>query len=219
MYNSNYHTTKDLIRVKRDRITYNTYMDPIELRGYGRNIQNMVEHCLTIEDRAERTKAALSTLVSMHKIRPDIDKLTTLCDHLYFISGYELDIDYPNGYKPVKLEKLTSGPSRIIYPGKQFAFRHYGFNLETLIQKALATENEETRKSLIRKIAFQMKRNYVLFNKDTVTDNRIFNDLRDYSEGRIDIHEGEMKLPDAKHIMDSYKNTHKAETKKKKKKK
>ena len=133
MYNSNYHTTKDLIRVKRDRITYNTYMDPIELRGYGRNIQNMVEHCLTIEDRAERTKAALSTLVSMHKIRPDIDKLTTLCDHLYFISGYELDIDYPNGYKPVKLEKLTSGPSRIIYPGKQFAFRHYGFNLDLLL--------------------------------------------------------------------------------------
>ena len=39
-------------------LNYNTNQKQLILPEYGRNIQRMVDHCLAIEDRDERTRCA-----------------------------------------------------------------------------------------------------------------------------------------------------------------
>ena len=198
---------------------YNTSKEAIELRGYGRNIQKMVDHCLSIEDRAERTRCALSIVKTMERIRPMGYSENTLWDHIYFISGYQLDIDYPNGYVPQKLGRLTAATDTIPYPKSRFRFRHYGNNIQIAIAKAMEMEDEENRKKLTLMIANQMKRCYILYNKETVTDNKIFDDLREMSHGKLDIKDGEFKLVDAQTVLAAPVTTQPAKSSKKKKKK
>lgn len=198
---------------------YNTSKDKIGLRGYGRNIKNMVEYCLKIEDRAERTRCALSILKTMERVRPMGYSQETLCDHIYYISGRRLDIDYPNGYVPQELRRLTTGDGYVPYPKNRLRHRHYGNNIQLAIQKAIEMENEEERRKLTVMIANQMKRCYVLYNKDTVTDNKIFDDLRNMSNGMLDIKDGELKLVDAQTVLSTPAPANQTATKSKKKKK
>ncbi|MDE6556661.1 MAG: DUF4290 domain-containing protein, partial [Duncaniella sp.] len=39
-------------------LTYNTYNPPLPMPQYGRNIQDMVNYCMSIPDRDERTVCA-----------------------------------------------------------------------------------------------------------------------------------------------------------------
>ena len=56
-------------------LTYTTHLKKLILPEYGRNIQRMVDHCLTIEDRQQRTACAhtihkaMLTLFRRRKIR------------------------------------------------------------------------------------------------------------------------------------------------------
>ena len=53
-------------------LTYNTQLKHLKLPEYGRNIHQMVEHCLTIEDRDERTRCAHSIINCMSKLFPKL---------------------------------------------------------------------------------------------------------------------------------------------------
>jgi hypothetical protein len=199
---------------------YNTEQKQLALPGYGRNIQNMVDYCMSIKDRDERTRCAYSIISTIEKLREVNIPNHTLWDHLYFMSGYQLDIDYPNGYQPVKIEALQTAPKQIPYPQKSFRFRHYGFNIQEIIEKAIEMEPGQERDLLVFQIANQMKRSYVLFNKDSVTDVKIFDDLRELSRGQIEIHAEDMQLLDAQKIKAAaaaVKNENKQGKKKKKK--
>ena len=85
-------------------------MKRLVLPEYGRNIQNMVDYCLTIEDRAERTDCAYSIVATMGNLFPQLRDLTEfkhlLWDHLAIMADFKLDIDYP--YEIVKRESLNT---------------------------------------------------------------------------------------------------------------
>ena len=49
-------------------LTYNSQLKKLVLPEYGRNIQQMVDHCLTIEDRDERTRCAFTIVQNMANI-------------------------------------------------------------------------------------------------------------------------------------------------------
>lgn len=55
-------------------------------------------------------------------------------------------------------------------------------------------EEGEERKQLLRLIAAQMKKEYVLWNKDDVEDRKIVEDIYEYSEGKISLDEHQLKL-------------------------
>lgn len=55
-------------------LTYNTRQKPLTLSAYGRNIQRMVDYCLTIEDREERNACAREIISTMTTLIPDIKK-------------------------------------------------------------------------------------------------------------------------------------------------
>lgn len=168
---------------------YNSNREKLPLPEYGRNIQNMVNHILTLEDRKERTRAAYSLIDIMGNLYPylrDIqDFKHKLWDHLAIMADFKLDIDYP--YDPPSPEVFKARPAKIPYSGTRIKYRHYGKTIEEMIVKATELEEGEERDALVRLIANQMKRSYLSWNKDAVEDEKIFMDLAELSKGKIQL--------------------------------
>ena len=147
---------------------------------YGRNVQNLVDYCMTIEDREERNRCANAIISIMGNLYPQQrdtnDFKHILWDHLAIMSGFKLDVDYP--YEVVKEADLETRPPRIPYVSTRIRSRQYGKIMEQMVGKATEMENSEAKDYLVRSLANQMKRSYVTWNnKDTVSDAKIFKDL------------------------------------------
>ena len=176
-------------------LTYNTEKEQIVISEYGRCVQEMIKKLPEIEDREQRTEAAkyiISVMVQMNpNIKQSSDYEHKLWDHLYMISGYNLDVDSPYA-PPVPLEK-QSKPQHIGYQNNDIKYGHYGQYLIKMIEAASQEENDEIREALAYSLAGQMKRNYLEWNKSVVNDQVILDDLKNISGGRLVISE-ESKL-------------------------
>ena len=165
---------------------YNTEKKRLVLPEYGRNIQNMVDYCVTIQDRNERKRCADTIIAIMGNMFPHLRDVSDfkhiLWDHLAIMSDFKLDIDYP--YEIVKKEDLYVHPTRIPYVNSRIRYRHYGKTLERLIEKA-----------------GEMKKFFLIWNKETVDDRKIFQDLEELSEGRIILHEDTHRLATSRDIL------------------
>ena len=180
---------------------YNTQKEKLILPEYGRNIQNMVDHCLTIEDREERTACAYTIINTMGNLFPQLKDLDDfkhiLWDHLAIMSNFKLDIDFP--YEVIKQEKLNVKPEKIEYSSsKNIRFMHYGKIIHSLIEKAIEMDPGEERSQLEIMIANYMKKSYITFNKDGVDDSKIFEDLAYLSKEQILLYDKGIKLADYK---------------------
>ncbi len=175
---------------------YNTNQKKLALPEYGRSVQKMVDHALTIEDREERQKCADTIVRIMGSMFPNTRNLPDyerkLWDHLAIMSDFMLDIDYP--FEVIKKEEFHTPPQRVPYQTGGIKNRHYGRIVEAMIEHASKLEEGEEKEQLIELIAIQMKKNYIAWNKDGVEDKKIFEDLRAYTKGAIDINDREIKL-------------------------
>ena len=179
----------------RTGLTYNTEKEQIAISEYGRCIQEMIKKLPEIEDRQQRTEAAkyiISVMVQMNpQIKESSDYEHKLWDHLYMISGYNLDLDSPYA-PPTPIEK-QSKPQHIGYQNNDINYGHYGQYLIKMIEAASMEEDDEVREALANSLASQMKRNYMEWNKSVVNDQVILDDLKKISGGRLVI-DDEMKL-------------------------
>ena len=168
-------------------LTYNTEKEQIVISEYGRCVQEMIKKLSEIEDREQRTEAAryiISVMVQMNpNIKQSSDYEHKLWDHLYMISGYNLDVDSPYA-PPVPLEK-QSKPQHIGYQNNNIKYGHYGQYLIKMIEAASQEVNDEVREALAYSLASQMKRNYLEWNKSVVNDQVIIDDLKNISKGRL----------------------------------
>ena len=159
---------------------YNTQRKKMELPEYGRSVQNMVDHALTIEDREERQRCANTIVNIMGGMFPHLrdipDFKRKLWDHLAIMSDFKLDIDYP--FEVVKKEDLIIKPETIAYPNGAIRYRHYGGFLEELVKKAVEIKDEVERKQLINLLAIQMKKSLNNWNKEGAEDQKIVDDLK-----------------------------------------
>ena len=175
---------------------YNTQRKKMELPEYGRSVQNMVDHALTIEDREERQRCANTIINIMGSMFPHLrdvpDFKHKLWDHLAIMSDFKLDIDYP--FEIVKPEDLMIKPEKIEYQNGGIRYRHYGRFLEGMIKKCSEVEDGEERMALIRILAVQMKKCLNNWNKDGIEDQKIVDDLREYSNGLIDLQVEDLRL-------------------------
>ena len=190
-----YFCQKFEITMERIGLTYNTEKEQIVISEYGRCIQEMIKKLPEIEDRQQRTEAAryiISVMVQMNpQIKESSDYEHKLWDHLYIISGYNLDLDSP--YAPPTPEAQHSKPQHVGYQNNDIKYGHYGQYLIKMIEAASQEENEEVREALAYSLASQMKRNYLEWNKSVVNDQVIIDDLKTISKGRLVINE-ESKL-------------------------
>ena len=170
----------------------------MELPEYGRSVQNMVDHALTIEDREERQRCANTIVNIMGGMFPHLrdvpDFKHKLWDHLAIMSDFKLDIDYP--FEIVKREELEMKPGKIAYPDKAIRYRHYGRFLESMIKKLSEMEEGEEKQVLLQLLAVQMKKNLNNWNKEGIEDQKIVDDLREYSNGAINLKVEDLRLND-----------------------
>lgn len=175
---------------------YNTQQRRLPLPEYGRSVQNMVDHALTIEDRAERQRCANTIVNIMGGMFPHLrdvaDFKQKLWDHLAIMADFKLDIDYP--VEIVKKESLEIKPQRIPYSQHDIRFRHYGRFVQDMIKLAVDYQEGEERNQLIRMIANHMKRDYLNWNKDGVEDQKILDDLCELSGGKIKLSAEDLRL-------------------------
>lgn len=170
---------------------YNTQRKKLPLPEYGRNIQNMVDHLFTIEDRERRNRSAQTIIDVMGNLYPYLRDVPEykhkLWDHLAIMSDFKLDIDYP--YELPSPDILTEKPKQVPYNQSDIKVRHYGIIIQKMIDAAILMEGEE-REILIEQIANQMKKLYLAWNKDSVDDEKIFSDLEELSGNRLKVPEG-----------------------------
>jgi hypothetical protein len=182
---------------------YNTQEKRLILPEYGRNIQNMVDYCITIEDRDERKRCANTIINIMGNMFPHLrdvnDFKHILWDHLAIMSDFSLDIDYP--YEIVKKEDLHTHPEKLSYSQGRITYKHYGKNLENMIKQAVQYEEGEEKDQLISLLANHMKKSFLTWNKEVVDDRKIFKDLKDLSLGEITLSEDSHKLTESKDIL------------------
>ena len=170
---------------------------------YGRNIQNMVDYCISVSDREERTTCANAIISIMGNMFPHLrdvnDFKHILWDHLAIMSDFSLDIDYP--YEVVKRDELYRKPAKLPYTQSHFAYKHYGKNLEEMIKTATQYEDGEQKEYLIQLLANNMKKSFLTWNKEVVDDRKIFKDLEQLSHGQIVLNEDSHKLTESKEIL------------------
>jgi hypothetical protein len=168
-------------------LTYNTQQKDLALPEYGRNIQRMVDHCLTIEDRDERTRCAHTIVQTMAILFPnsknDEDANRKFWDHLAIMSDFKLDIDWP--FEVIQPDSIEKTPTPVLYQGGDIVRRQYGKIIESMIGVAAEMEDGEERDALLSLIANQMKKNLLAIDNDDAPDERIYKDLFDLSGGRI----------------------------------
>ncbi|MBN2664102.1 MAG: DUF4290 domain-containing protein [Bacteroidales bacterium] len=194
-------------KVTGEGLEYNTQRGSVVLSQYGRNIDKLVNHALTIEDRRKRNLAAEQIIAAMEILNPKIrfidEYKKVLWNHLAMMSGHKLDVDYP--YEIIPEDEIKSKPEAIPLIKKRIQKRQYGRIIGEMIKIAIEMTDEEEKKEFIQVILIQMKRTYIEWNKDVVSDDVIFDDFKKLSNNQLVLPVG-FKLPQSYELRNKYKN-------------
>jgi hypothetical protein len=170
---------------------YNTDRNQLIIPEYGRNIQKMIEYACTIEDKEARNKAAQAIVTVMGALNPHLRDIADfkhkLWDHLFLIADFKLDVESP--YPLPSPQTLKIKPKKVPYPSKKIRYKHYGKTMELMIDELRKMEEGPAKKQLIITMANFMKMQYMNWNKDTVSDELIFEHLLELSKGEISLDE------------------------------
>ena len=174
------------------KLLYNTERVRLYIPEYGRNVQKMVNYLKTIEDRQKRNEQAKAIIKVMEILNPSVhleeDFEHKLWDHLFIISGFDLDIDAP--YPMPSPESLVTKPEQVPINTKPIKAIHYGRNIESIIELIAEKEDGDVKTEMIRQLAIYMRQQYLIWNKDTVADATIFQDIEKLSDYMIKVPEG-----------------------------
>jgi len=180
---------------------YNTSRNHLSMKEYGRHIQKMVEHVLTIEDKELRQKNAFAVIELMGFLNPHLKNVEDfrhkLWDHLFFISEFKLEVESP--YPIPTRETLKAKPERLPYPKRYPKHNHLGKNIEHVIDKALKEENPDKKQGFANSIAYYMKLTYSNWHKELVHDDTIQAELSSITKGELEFN----NRPFVKHRTDN----------------
>lgn len=158
------------------------------MREYGRHIQKMIEHVLTIKDDERRQQNTFAVIELMGFLNPHLKNVDDfrhkLWDHLFLISDFKLEVSSP--YPIPTRETLKGKPKPLPYPKRHPKFSHLGRNLEDIIQKGLKEENPDKRLGFANAVAYYMKLAYNNWHKELVHDDAIQSELNIITEGQLE---------------------------------
>ncbi len=158
------------------------------IREYGRHIQKMVDHIITIEDRQKRQEQAHVVIELMGFLNPHLKNVEDfrhkLWDHLFLISDFKLDVDSP--YPIPTRESLKAKPEPLPYPKRYPRYNHLGKNIEVVIDKALKEENPEKKQGFANAIAYYMKLSYNNWHKENIHDDAVQAELSAITKGELE---------------------------------
>lgn len=170
-------------------LEYNAERPHLIIPEYGRHLQKLIDQATMIEDREERNKAAKYIIQVMGSLNPHLrdvlDFQHKLWDQIFIMSDFKLDVDSP--YPIPTRDVIYLKPERLAYPQKNPKYRFYGNNIKYMIDVANSWEEGEMKGALVKVIANHMKKSYLSWNKDTVTDVVIFEHLYELSGGKLNL--------------------------------
>jgi hypothetical protein len=177
-------------------LEYNAERPHLIIPEYGRHLQKLIDQATVIEDAEERNKAAKYIIQVMGSLNPHLrdvlDFQHKLWDQLFIMSDFKLQVDSP--YPIPTRDVIYLKPERLAYPQKNPKYRFYGNNIKYMIEVANKWEEGEMKSALVKVIANHMKKSYLSWNKDTVTDAVIFEHLYELSEGTINLIQSQEEL-------------------------
>ena len=184
-------------------LEYNSQRPHLIIPEYGRHLQKLIDQATGIEDREERNKAAKYIISVMGSLNPHLrdvlDFQHKLWDQLFIMSDFKLDVDSP--YPIPSKDILTQKPERLKYPQNYPKYRFYGNNIKYMTDVANSWEESELKNALVLVIANHMKKCYLSWNKDTVTDEVIFEHLLELSGGKLNLSKSNEELSNTHDLM------------------
>ncbi|MEH6306605.1 DUF4290 domain-containing protein [Olivibacter sp. CPCC 100613] len=170
---------------------YNSTRKRLILAEYGRNVQNMVAYICTLPTKEERNRHAQVVIDLMGFLNPHLRDVSDfkhkLWDHLHIISDFQIDVDSP--YPKPTPGAIHAKPETLNYPQHRIKYKHYGYIIELMIEKAKKIEDSDRKKTMVQAMANFMKMAYVTWNKDSVSDDHILDDLKEMSNGHLELDE------------------------------
>ena len=167
---------------------YNTSKEHLAMPEYGRNVQTMINHAISLSDKKKQQECVDAIIAFMGQMNPhlrDVKEFThKLWAHLHIMSNFKLNVESP--YPKPEIEKLAEKPDPMKYPGNNIKFSYYGSTIPTMIETALTLKGME-REIMTGMIANQMKKSYILFNESSVDNNIIRLHLNQLSSGGLDL--------------------------------
>ena len=170
-------------------LAYNTQREKLVLPEYGREIQKMVDYCMTLPDRDERLRCAHAIIDTMKLMNPQLTQTDNyrqkLWDQLALISDFKLDIDWPVDISKAKV--ISEKPQPLKYETGRIPVRHYGKLVFELFSKLKDMEPGEERDQLSALTANQMKRDLVQWGHGLCDDEKVASDLANFTDGKIQL--------------------------------
>ena len=170
-------------------LDYNTQREKLILPEYGREIQQMVDHAVSLEDRAERQRCAETIVSIMGRMFPEDktveEKDRKFWDHLAIMSGFRLDVDYP--FDVTHAAQIAKKPAPMEYPMKKIPVRHYGAMLFDVFKRLEQMELGPERDELVKLTANQMRRNLVQWSHGSSDEEKVASDLARFTHGKIQL--------------------------------
>lgn len=171
---------------------YNTQRKKLVFPEYGRHIHKLVDLCMEIEDKEERTRNAHAIVAIMGSTHPHLRDVPEfkhkLWNHLAIMTDFKLDIDWP--YDLPNKEEINQPPDKVPYSYEKMRFKHYGYNLEQMLNKVNELETDEEKEALISLLANHMKKLVVTYKKEHVDDQVIFNDIKKITNNTVKVKDG-----------------------------
>jgi hypothetical protein len=159
---------------------------------YGRHVQKMIEYVASLPDKEKRNEQIQSVVQVMGTLNPQLRDINDfkhkLWDHVHIISDFNIDIDSP--YTTPTRESLATAPNPIPLQKSPVKAAHYGRNIQNMLEVIAQREDDEVKTHMIKTLASYMKQQYLIWNKDSVSEETIFNDIYKLSDGRITVPEG-----------------------------
>lgn len=170
-------------------LDYNTQREKLILPEYGREIQQMVDHAVSLENRAERQRCAETIVSIMGRMFPEDktveEKDRKFWDHLAIMSGFRLDVDYP--FDVTHAAQIAKKPAPMEYPMKKIPVRHYGAMLFDVFKRLEQMEPGLERDELVKLTANQMRRNLVQWSHGSSDEEKVASDLARFTHGKIQL--------------------------------
>lgn len=170
-------------------LDYNTQREKLVLPEYGREIQRMVDYCITLPDRQERQRCAQTIIATMERMNPPMmmnaDYKQKLWDQLALMSDFKLDIDWPVDISQANAVKTKPLPMK--RPSTHAPVRHYGKMLFELFDKLKTMAPGKERDELVELTANQMKRDLMTWGHGLCDNEKVADDLARFTDGKIQL--------------------------------
>lgn len=170
-------------------LDYNTQREGLIMSEYGREVQQMVEHALSLKTKEEQQRCAEEIVRTMMRItqtgKNNTDRIQVIWNHLAVISGNRLNIDYP--VEITLPDRQGSKPDPIPYPATRIPVKHYGKEMFMIFDKLKEMPAGPERTELVRRTANQMKRSLVMFGQGNSDNEKVADDLARFTDGKIQL--------------------------------